>query len=93
VRLLLDATRSAESALTVPMYRSKRGHPAIFGKALFLELLDPELEGGAKTVVYRHLPDALLVEVDDEGVMIDIDTPAAYEAVLTSERVSAGGAR
>ena len=93
VRLLLGAARSAESPLTIPLYRSKRGHPAIFGQALFVELLDRELVGGAKTVVYRHLPDAMLVEVDDEGVVTDIDTPAAYAAVLTAERTSAGGVR
>jgi len=82
VGLLLHASRATDAALTVPLYEGKRGHPAVFGKALFVELLDPELEGGAKTVVYRHLPDAQLVDVQDEGVLIDIDTPSAYEAVL-----------
>jgi CTP:molybdopterin cytidylyltransferase MocA len=47
-----------------------------------VELLDPELEGGAKTVVHRHLDSARIVEVDDEGVVIDIDTPEAYHSVL-----------
>jgi molybdenum cofactor cytidylyltransferase len=91
VRRLLEAAHSAASPLTIPLHESKRGHPAIFGKALFLELLDPTLEGGAKTVVYRHLSNALLVDVDDEGVVIDIDTPDAYESVLASGQ-AAGGA-
>lgn len=82
VTQLLEAARSTGSPLTLPLYRSKRGHPAIFGRELFAELLDPELEGGAKTVVHRHLPEAQLVEVEDGGVVMDIDTPAAYQAVL-----------
>jgi CTP:molybdopterin cytidylyltransferase MocA len=85
VRALLDAARSTNAALTIPTYESKRGHPAVFGRALFLELLDPVLEGGAKTVVHRHLPEAELLAVDDEGVVIDIDTPAVYEAVLAGD--------
>jgi molybdenum cofactor cytidylyltransferase len=91
VRRLLEAARSASSQLTIPLYESKRGHPAIFGKALFVELLDPALEGGAKTVVHEHLSDALLVDVDDVGVLIDVDTPDAYEAVLSSGQASEGG--
>jgi len=84
VRTLLEAARGGEAPLTIPTFESKRGHPAIFDRSLFAELLDPDLEGGAKTVVHRHLHEALLVDVDDEGVVIDIDTPDAYEAVITS---------
>jgi len=82
VRQLLAAARASEAPLTIPLFESKRGHPAIFDRSLFTELLDPELEGGAKTVVHRHLGEALLVEVEDPGVMLDIDTPDAYEAVI-----------
>lgn len=82
VAQLLDAARASDATLTVPMYAGKRGHPAVFGRALFAELTDPALQGGARTVVHRHLPEALLVEVDDAGVLTDIDTPEAYTAVL-----------
>ena len=89
VRTLLEAARVGKAPLTIPLFESKRGHPAIFDRSLFLELLDPELEGGAKTVVHRHLPEALLVDVDDEGVVIDIDTPDAYEAVISGREEDA----
>jgi molybdenum cofactor cytidylyltransferase len=64
------------------MHHGKRGHPAVFGAALFAELADPSLEGGARTVVHRHLDRALLVDVEDAGVLTDIDTPEAYAAAL-----------
>ena len=82
VAKLLDAARASDALLTVPMYEGKRGHPAVFGRALFVELADPALQGGARTVVHRHLLEALLVEVDDAGVLTDIDTPEAYAAAL-----------
>lgn len=75
--------RSAESGarLGLPMSGGKRGHPAYFGRALFDELLDPELEGGARTIVHRHLDSACIVETEDAGVVTDIDTPEVYRAV------------
>jgi len=82
VATLLAAARDAAAALTVPMHDGKRGHPCVFGAALFAELTDPSLQGGARTVVHRHLDRALLVEVHDAGVLTDIDTPEAYAAVL-----------
>jgi CTP:molybdopterin cytidylyltransferase MocA len=82
VTTLLAAARAKRAALTVPTYGGERGHPAVFAAALFAELADPALEGGARTVVHRHLEHALLVEVDDAGVITDIDTPEAYAAVV-----------
>ena len=54
----------------------------MFGSGLFAELTDPALEGGARTVVHRHLGEALKLQVDDPGVLTDIDTPEAYESVV-----------
>jgi molybdenum cofactor cytidylyltransferase len=82
VARLLEAARAARASLTVPIHGGKRGHPAIFGVALFSELADPGLVGGARTVVHRHLQDALKLDVDDPGVLVDIDTPDAYRQVV-----------
>jgi molybdenum cofactor cytidylyltransferase len=82
VAKLLDRSGRSRALLTLPTHHGERGHPAVFASALFVELEDPSLEGGARTVVHRHLADALLVEVDDPGVLADIDTPEAYASAL-----------
>ena len=82
VATLLEAALSTDAPLIVPIFGSERGHPALFSADLFPELSDPALEGGARTVVHRHLLEALLVEVDDPGVVTDIDTPEAYGAAI-----------
>ena len=82
VRTLVKAAQSADAALTLPVHEGERGHPAVFGAALFAELSDPALEGGARTVTYRHLEEAVLVDVDDPGVLTDIDTPEVYEEAV-----------
>ena len=79
-RLIDEAGRSG-APLTLPMHGPKRGHPAIFRSEVFAELLDDALSGGARTVVHRHLPNACIVDVDDAGVIADIDTPDAFAAI------------
>ena len=82
VRALVDAFLEGDAPVALPTHRGKRGHPGLFRRSVFPELLDPGLEGGARTVVHAHLADAALVEVDDPGVLADIDTPEAYRAAF-----------
>ncbi|MEX2467863.1 MAG: nucleotidyltransferase family protein [Gemmatimonadota bacterium] len=83
-RLIAEA-RGHGAPITLPVQGGRRGHPAVFSRSIFPELTDPGLEGGARTVVHRHLDEARLVETGDAGVLIDVDTPAEYEALLGSE--------
>jgi CTP:molybdopterin cytidylyltransferase MocA len=78
VRTLLDAFAREAPPLLLPVHRGRHGHPTLFARSLYAELADPHLSGGARTVVHRHLDDALLVPVEDEGVVTDIDTPEEY---------------
>lgn len=82
VRALLDAFREGDAPVVLPVHRGERGHPGLFRRTVFPDLLDPALEGGARTVVHAHLDQATLLEVDDPGVLADIDTPEAYRAAF-----------
>ncbi len=82
IRQLLDVAQGSLAPLVIPTYLGDRGHPSFFRASLFSELNDPTLDGGARTVVHRHLSDATLVPVDDSGVLADIDTPESYEYAL-----------
>ena len=82
VGALLEASARSGATLTLPVYSGKRGHPAIFHRTLFPELADPQLQGGARVVVHRHLEDACLLNTERENVVIDIDTPEAYQNAL-----------
>lgn len=53
------------------------GHPVIFSKALFPELLALDGDRGAREVVQRHLACRQRVELCEPGIVRDVDTPAA----------------
>ena len=78
VGTLIETFRQSRAPLVVPTFNGKRGHPVLFGKILFGELLTDALPEGARTVVHRHLDDTVSVPVDDEGTIIDIDDMSAY---------------
>ena len=78
VRILIDMFQQSQAPLVVPTFNGKRGHPVLFGRVLFEELLHDALPEGARTVVHRHLDDTASVRVDDEGSVIDIDDMTAY---------------
>lgn len=83
-----DVPDAAPLALLV--HEGQRGHPVLFLRPLFAELADPTLEGGARTVVHRHLVRAHTIEIDEPAVVTDVDTPEAYTALATAHGADLG---
>jgi molybdenum cofactor cytidylyltransferase len=76
---LLDAYAEGRGDLLVPVYRGQRGHPVLFARRFWPELL--ALEAGAPRDVLRRYPDLTIsVEVDTDSILRDIDTPEQYRA-------------
>ena len=78
VDLMIDRFYESKKLIIVPRHQGKRGHPVIFARSLFPELLAAPANLGAKTVVNAHRKDALEIDTENEGVTIDIDTPEEY---------------
>ena len=63
------------AAAAAPRCDDRRGHPVLFGSALFPALRSVTGDEGAKAVL-RDLGDRLaLVDTADPGVLFDVDTP------------------
>jgi molybdenum cofactor cytidylyltransferase len=71
-----DALRDAPA--TAPRHRGQRGHPVGFTAALRDDLLALSGDEGARSVLQRHPP--RLINVDDPGCLLDLDTPADFAA-------------
>ena len=78
VNLMIDRFYETKKLIVVPRFQDRRGHPVIFARALFAELLAAGTDQGAKPVVHAHRDDTLEIDTDDKGVLIDIDTPEEY---------------
>ena len=85
VRLMLQRFEESKCSIVVPRHQSKRGHPVIFSRALFDELLGAPLDQGAKAVVNAHRQDTLEIETEDVGITLDIDTPELYRRHVQGE--------
>jgi len=78
VRLMLQRFDPAKHAIVVPRHQGKRGHPVIFSRRLFNELLNAPMDQGAKAVVNSHRNDTLEIDTQVVGITLDIDTPELY---------------
>jgi CTP:molybdopterin cytidylyltransferase MocA len=70
----------------VPRYRGRRGHPIWFSRELIAEFLALPRTGAARDVVRAHAAGTEFLDVEDPGVVADIDDPEAYRR-LTGGRV------
>ena len=82
---MIDRFYQSGKLLVVPRHSGKRGHPVIFSRTLFGELLAAPMDQGAKTVVNAHRDDTLEIDSKDEGITVDIDTPELYRQHIKGE--------
>ncbi len=75
----LAAFAATEAPLVLPCYHGCHGHPALFSRVLWAELLGVPAEVGARAVVEAHRDEIVEVEVDDPWILRDADTPQAHE--------------
>jgi len=78
VSRLIAVFRETSGSIVRPRYRGRNGHPVIFSRGLFDELRHASPATGAKAVLRAHEHAIINVDVDDPGVIADIDTPEDY---------------
>ncbi len=78
---LIESFYSSGKLIIIPTHCGRRGHPALFSSKLFPELRAAPLSEGARYVVRNNRDNVLELEVDDQGVLADIDTPEDYRRI------------
>ena len=64
------------AVIAAPFHRGDRGHPVGFGTACYDPLVALTGDEGAKRVVAAHRDRIARIDVDDPGILRDVDTPA-----------------
>jgi molybdenum cofactor cytidylyltransferase len=84
VRALVASFRRSGAPVVIPTFQDQRGHPVLIGRTLFSALLSLDPGAGANTVIGRHRDATQLVEVNDSGILLDVDDPEAYHRLETT---------
>ncbi len=83
---MLQACRDAAGApLAIPRFEGARGHPVAVSRAVADELCALDPSDSPQSVMRRHYAEALFVDVDDRGVIADIDRPEDYAAWIGAQ--------
>jgi molybdenum cofactor cytidylyltransferase len=62
--------------ILVARCRGHRGHPVLFDRSIFDELQRAPADVGARAVVNANADRVIYVDIDDPGILLDLDTPA-----------------
>jgi molybdenum cofactor cytidylyltransferase len=82
VRTMVARFRETQCAVVIPTYQNRRGHPVLIAQSLFDELLRLTPDTGANAILRQHHSEKDMVEINDPGILLDIDTPEGYQKLL-----------
>lgn len=64
------------ASIVMPTYQNQRGHPVGFSAKFRSELENLQGDEGARAIIKRYPDEVELLQCDDAGILVDIDTPA-----------------
>jgi molybdenum cofactor cytidylyltransferase len=76
-------------AIVVPTRRGKRGNPVLWASRFLAEMAELAGDVGAKHLIGEHADLVCEVEMDSDGVLVDVDTPDALAALRDKLKPSA----
>jgi molybdenum cofactor cytidylyltransferase len=78
-------------AIIVPTRRGKRGNPVLWASRLFPEMAQLQGDVGARHLIGEHADLVAEVEMEDDAVLVDIDTPEALAALRQKDKPAPAG--
>jgi molybdenum cofactor cytidylyltransferase len=83
-RLIAGFSPIEGRAICVAAHGGKRGNPVLWGREFFAEILALDGDQGARPVMRKHEDRLCEVPMQDDGVLIDLDTAEALAAFQTA---------
>jgi molybdenum cofactor cytidylyltransferase len=78
---MLDSFWRSEKDICVPVYKGKRGNPAIFNRKMYDRLLAIRGDIGARDIIRAEYDRILQIEVEDPLCFFDIDSEEDFRRV------------
>jgi molybdenum cofactor cytidylyltransferase len=80
--------RRSDAQVVIPMFQGFRGNPVLLDRSVFLEVMALRGDVGCRAIFGNHLDRIIKAEVDDIGILFDIDNKDDYERLREFRRRS-----
>ena len=85
LRRIVQQAERTPTQIVIPSYNMRRGHPFYMPQRFWQEIIALAEDETLRTVVNCHNTEIVYVNVEDDAILRDMDTPEAY-AALRSRR-------
>jgi molybdenum cofactor cytidylyltransferase len=76
---IMDQYRRTNAQIVIPMFQGSRGNPVLLDRSVFHEVMALQGDIGCRAIFEKHLDGTINVEVNDIGILLDIDNKEDYE--------------
>lgn len=80
IRAVVHKYRKTGATIVYPTFQGQRGHPTLIAARCFPGILTLQGTNGLRGLLAQFAASAVEVEVPDQGVVMDMDTPGDYRA-------------
>jgi len=85
-KLIEAFTSDKKIEACLPVFQGKRGNPVLWGRRYFDDIRAITGDKGARDMIKKHLDEITLVNMPDDGILTDVDTPDALERLNQKNR-------
>ena len=80
---IIDQYRQSDAQIVIPIFQGSRGNPVLLDRSVFDEVMALQGDIGCRAIFGNHLEGIVKAEVDDIGILLDIDSKEDYERLRT----------
>jgi molybdenum cofactor cytidylyltransferase len=86
IEAMAKAYTNNPGKIIYPVFRRKRGHPVLIAGGIAPDITKNQEENNLKDILVEHEKLAIEIQVDDEFILFDVDTPEDYQQLLEYTR-------
>lgn len=79
INRIIERYCASEAEIVIPYYKGRRGNPVLLGRPVFQEAMSLQGDTGCRAIFGSHTDRTLVLNVDDAGILLDIDDRQDYE--------------
>lgn len=85
IRSIIQQHQRTPDSILIPSYQGKRGHPTLFPRSLITGLMTSP-GSTLRDIIQANANRVQTIDVNDDGVVLDMDTEADYRTILQRAR-------